>query len=71
MSVRGLLLYAAWFDLRVETGNLVGAFMQADSSFEMFARERTRTRWMDLETTWGDTEHLAGILTEHMGFKTR
>ena len=42
--------------------------------------ERTRTRWMDLETTRSDewhanlrcrdfTEFLAGILTEHMGFK--
>ena len=38
LSVRGFLLYAAWFDLRVETGDLVCAFMQADSSFEMFAR---------------------------------
>ena len=31
-------LYAAWFDLQVETGDLVCAFMQADSSCEMFAR---------------------------------
>ena len=38
LSVRGLLLYAAWFDLRVETGDLVCAFMQAHSSYEMFAR---------------------------------
>ena len=38
LSVRGLLLYAAWFDLRVEPGDLVCAFMQADSSCEMFAR---------------------------------
>ena len=38
LPVRGLLLYAAWFDLRVETGELVCAFMQADSSCEMFAR---------------------------------
>ena len=30
LSVRGQLLYAAWFDLRVETGDLVCAFMQAD-----------------------------------------
>ena len=37
LSVR-VLLYAAWFDLRVETGDLVCAFMQADSSCEMFAR---------------------------------
>ena len=40
LSVRGLLLYAAWFDLRVETGDMVCAFMQADSSCEMFARPR-------------------------------
>ena len=42
LSVRGLLLYAAWFDLRVETGDLVCAFMQADSSCEMFARPPKR-----------------------------
>ena len=35
---RGLLLYAAWFDLRVETGDLVCAFIHGDSSCEMFAR---------------------------------
>ena len=38
LSVRGPLLYAAWFDLRVETEDLVCAFMQADSSWEMFVR---------------------------------
>ena len=38
LSVRGLLLYAAWFDLRVEAGDLVCAFMQAGSSCETFAR---------------------------------
>ena len=38
LSVRGLLLYAAWFDLRVETEDLVCAFMHSDSSCEMFAR---------------------------------
>ena len=37
-SVRGLLLCAAWFNLRVETGYLVCASMQADNSCEMFAR---------------------------------
>ena len=31
VSVRGLLLYAAWNDLRVETGDLVCAFMRADT----------------------------------------
>ena len=30
--------YAAWFELRVETGEFVCAFMHADSSCEMFAR---------------------------------
>ena len=38
LSVRGLLLYTAWYDLRVETGDLVCAFMQADSSSETYAR---------------------------------
>ena len=37
VSVRGLLLCEAWFDLLVETGDLVCAFMQADSSCEVFA----------------------------------
>ena len=81
LSVRGLLLYAAWFDLRVETGDLVCAFMQADSSCEMFARHpkgQERDGWIwrlhgamsGMRTTSRDfTEFLAGILTEHMGFK--
>ena len=56
LPVRGLLLYAAWFDLRVETGDLVCAFMQADSSCEMFARPPKGR--MDLETTWGDERHV-------------
>ena len=38
LSVRGLLMFAVLFDFRVETGDLVCAFMQADSSCEMFAR---------------------------------
>ena len=42
LSVRGLLLNAAWFDLRVETGDSVCAFMQADSSCEMFAKPPRR-----------------------------
>ena len=81
LSVRGLLLYAAWFDLRVETGELVCAFMQADSSCEMFARPpkgQERDGWIwrlhgamnGMRTASRDfTEFLAGILTEHMGFK--
>ena len=79
LSVRGLLLYAAWFDLRVETGDLACAFMQADSSCEMFARpSKGRDGWIwrlhgamnGMRTASRDfTEFLAGILTEHMGFK--
>ena len=81
VSVRGLLLYAAWFDLQVETGDLVCAFMQTDSSCEMFARPPTRQErdgWIwrlhgamnGMRTASRDfTEFLAGILTEHMGFK--
>ena len=38
LSVRGLLLYAALFDLRVETGDLVCAFMQGDNSSETYDR---------------------------------
>ena len=78
LSVRGLLLYAAWFDLRVETGDLVCAFMQADSSCEMFARPpkgQERDGWIwrlhgamnGMRTASRDfTEFLAGILTEHI-----
>ena len=78
LSVRGLLLYAAWFDLRVETGDLVSAFMQSDSSCEMFARPfkgQERDGWIwrlhgamnGMRTASRDfTEFLAGILTEHM-----
>ena len=80
LSVRGLLLYAAWFDLRVETGDLVCAFMQADSFCEMFARHpkgQEREGWIwrlhgamnGMRTASRDfTEFLAGKLTEHMGF---
>ena len=80
LSVRGLLLYAAWFDLRVESGDLVFVFMQADSSCEMFARppKGQRDGWIwrlhgatsSMRTASRDfTEFLAGILTENMGFK--
>ena len=69
------------FDLRVETGDLVCAFMQADSSCEMFVRlpkgqERDGWIWTlhgamnGMRTASRDfTEFLAGTLTEHMGFK--
>ena len=79
LSVRGLLLFAAWFDLRVETGDLVCAFMQA--SCEMFSRHPTgqeRDGWIGrlhgamngMRTASRDfTEFLAGKLTEH-GFQT-
>ena len=72
MSVLGLLLYAAWFDLRVETGDLVCAFMQSDSSCEMFARppkEQERDGWIwrlhgAMNGMRRDfTEFLAGVLT--------
>ena len=75
LPVRGLLLYAAWFDLRVETGDLVRASMQADSSCEMFARPPKGQNVMHgamkgMRTASRDfTEFLAGVLTEHMGFK--
>ena len=81
LSVRGQLLYAAWFDLRVETGDLVCAFMQADSYCEMLARHpkgQEREGWIwrlhgamnGMRTASRDfTEFLAGILTEHMLFK--
>ena len=81
LPVRGLLLDAAWFDLRVETGDLVCAFMQADSSFEMFARlpkGQERDGWMwrlhgamkGMRTASRHfTEFLAGTLSEYMGFK--
>ena len=79
--MRGLLLYAAWFDFRVATGDQVCAFMQADSSCEMFARppkgqEREGWFWRlqgamnGMRTASRDfTEFLAGILTERMDFK--
>ena len=80
LSVRGLLLCAAWFDLRIKTGDLVCAFMQADTS-EMYARStkgQERDGWIwrlhdamnGMWTASRDfTEFLVGILTEHMGFK--
>ena len=81
LSVRGLMLFAAWFDLRVETGDLVCAFMQAGSSCEMVARPpkgQERGGWIwrlhgamnGMRTASRDfTEFLAGILTEQRGFK--
>ena len=73
LSMLSLLLYAAWFDLRVETGDLVCAFVQADSSCEMFARPpkgQERDGWIwrlpgamnGMRTASRDfTEFLAGV----------
>ena len=81
LSVRGLLLCAAWFDLRVETGDLVCAFVRADTSSEMYARPpkgQEREGWIwrlhgamnSMRKSSRDfTEFLAGVLTEHVGFK--
>ena len=81
LSVRGLLLYAAWYDLRIETRDLLCAFMQADSSSETYARppkgqERAVWIWKLHDAMNGMraashdvTEFLAGTLTKHMGFK--
>ena len=77
------MLYAAWFDLRVETGDVVCAFMQADSFCEMFARppkEQEREGWIwrlqgamnGMRTASRDfTEFLAGTPTEAHGFLSR
>ena len=71
LSVRGLLLHAAWFDLRVETGDLVCACMQA---FARPPKGQERDGWIwrlhgamnGMRTASRDiTEFLAGILTEH------
>ena len=76
VSVRGLLLYAAWHDLRVETGDLVRVHATC---------ERSREGRMDLATARSDerhangmrtasrdfTEFLADVLTECMGFTRR
>ena len=80
LSVRGLLLYAAWFDLRVEIGDLVCAFMQADSScvFARPAKGQARDGWIwrlhgamnGMRTASRYfTEFLAGTVTEHVGFQ--
>ena len=70
----------AWYDLCMETGDVVCAFMQADSSCEMFPRppqgqEREGRIWRlhgamnGMRTASRDyTEFLAGVLTECMGF---
>ena len=83
LSVRGRLLHAAWFDLRVESGDLVCAFMQADSSCEMFARPpkgQERDGWIwrlhgsmkHMRTASRDfTEFLAVYSQRAHGFQTR
>ena len=62
VSVRGLLLYAAWCDLHVETGDVVCASMQADSFCEMFARppKGQEREGLDLATAWSDARHANG-----------
>ena len=65
LSVRGLMLYAAWFDLRVEPGDLV-CLMQADSSFEIFARHtegQERDGWI-----WRLRGAMNGMRTESRDF---
>ena len=81
LSVRRLLLYAAWYDLRIETGDLLCAFMQAASSSETFAtppKRQEREGWIwklhgamnGMKPASRDVaEFLAGLLTKHMGFK--
>ena len=75
------MLYAAWFDLRVEIGGFVCAFMQADTSSETYARPpkgHEREGWIGrlhgamngMRTASRDfTEFLAGKLTEHISVK--
>ena len=68
-----LLLYAALYDLRVETGDLACPFMQADTSCEVFARplkSQEREGWIRRlhGATIGMRTALASVLTECMGF---
>ena len=53
LSMRGLLLYAAW----LETGDLVCAFMQEDSSCEMSARPPQDKNVMDGSGDYMETRH--------------
>ena len=72
LSVRELLLYAAWFDLRVETGDFMYAFMQANSSCEMFARppkrqERDGWTWR-LHGAMNGTRTASRDFTEYLAY---
>ena len=82
LSVRGLLLYAAWFDLRVETGDLVCVLLGKQTHFVKCSLDLQKDKnVMDgsgdymgamngMRTASRDfTEFLAGILTEQTGFK--
>ena len=62
VSVRGLLLYAAWCDLRVETADVVCASLQADSNCEMFSSttKMSRAGRLDQATAWSDERHADG-----------
>ena len=61
LSVRGLLLYAAWFDLQVETGEMVCAFMQADSSCEICLLDLRKAKPATLEKIWTQITKLVVI----------
>ena len=77
LSVRGLLLYAAWFNLRVETGVLSRKQTHPVKCSLDLRKDKKRDGWIwrlhgatNVRTASRDfTEFLAGVLTEHMGFK--
>ena len=82
LSVRGLLLYAAWFDLRVEAGDFVCVLSRKQTHpVKCLLDLRKDKNAMDgfgdcmgamngMRTASQDfTEFLAGVLTEHMGFR--
>ena len=70
LSVRGLLLYAAWFDLRMETGDLVCVLSCKQTHLVKCSLDLRKDKKNGLRTASRDfTDFLAGVLTEHMGFK--
>ena len=81
VSVKRLLLYAALYDLRVETGDVACPFTQADTSCEMFTRplksqEREGWIWRLHGAIIGIRTALASVPTECMrattyGLQTR
>ena len=79
VSVRGLFLHAAWYDLRVETGDFVCALVQADT-FARPPKGQEREGWIwrlhgamnGMRTANREfTEFPAGVLTECMRFNTQ